>query len=140
MICEVTAMKNILFPVFSLWLTLNLFADTVPPVKDFKSRISYDINRSYSEKNGKLERISLNQYWKFLPCERQDTALPQEEEFKGYFLVPGYWRSSGLGNVMRDKDGNAMMNFKGKAVTEYPAAWYYRTVNIPRSMKDTMYR
>ena len=84
---------------------------------------------------GERLRISLNTYWNFLPCDSADRTIPPDNAAWGYFIVPGYWRSSGLGEAMRSADGRAVRKFNGRLVTDYPAAWYRRTFNPPASMK-----
>ena len=107
----------------------------IPPVESPVRRLDWNLNRAYSEKSGERLRISLNTYWNFLPCDSADRTIPPDNAAWGYFIVPGYWRSSGLGEAMRSADGRAVRKFNGRLVTDYPAAWYRRTFNPPASMK-----
>lgn len=109
--------------------------NVIPPVESPARRLDWNLNRAYSEKSGERLRISLNTYWNFLPCDSADRTIPPDNAAWGYFIVPGYWRSSGLGEAMRSADGRAVRKFNGRLVTDYPAAWYRRTFNPPASMK-----
>ncbi len=109
--------------------------NVIPPVESPARRLNWDLDKAYSEKSGERLRISLNTYWHFLPCDSKDKAIPSEDAGWGYFIVPGYWRSSGLGEAMRSADGRAIRKFNGRLVTDYPAAWYKRTFHPPESMK-----
>ena len=107
----------------------------IPPVESPAGRLDWNLDRAYSEKSGERLRISLNTYWNFLPCDSADRTIPPDDAAWGYFIVPGYWRSSGLGEAMRSADGRAVRKFNGRLVTDYPAAWYRRTFKAPESMK-----
>ena len=134
-------MKKLAIALSVICCAVSLFAKQelypvgeITPVTDFQSKISWDLSKSYTENSGCRSRISLNQYWKFLPCEI-NAAIPAPQADWGYFLVPGYWRSSGLGNAMRNKDGFAVKKYNGKPVADYPAAWYMRTFTVPEKFK-----
>lgn len=109
--------------------------NVIPSVESPARRLNWDLSKAYSEKSGERLRISLNTYWNFLPCDSADKTIPPDNADWGYFIVPGYWRSSGLGEAMRTADGRAIRKFNGRLVTDYPAAWYRRTFTPPESMK-----
>lgn len=135
-------MKRLLVTLLAVCSAVSVSAKTelyqnggIAPIPDFQSRISWDLSKSHTEHSGARTRISLNQYWKFLPCEI-DAPMPSADAEWGYFLVPGYWRSSGLGNAMRNSQGLAIKSYNNKLITDYPAAWYSRTFVVPEKFKN----
>ena len=96
----------------------------------------WSLENAYREQTGARRRISLNGYWRFRPCDAGETALPDQESYPAWFLVPGYWRSCGFGNFAHDGSGAVLREIGGRKVESFPAAFYRRTINPPRSMSD----
>lgn len=104
-----------------------MLAALIPP--------DWSLAKAHAEKRGLRERVSLNGYWRFIPCEAETKDVPAEDAGWGWFLVPGERRACGYGNFMHGDDGKVQRKFKEKAVEKYPAGFYRRTFDPPASMK-----
>lgn len=102
---------------------LGLLAALIPP--------DWSLTKAYQESDGCRRRVSLNNYWRFYPCETNETACPKPADYPAWFLVPGYWRSCGFGNFAHDDAGKAVKEIRGRKVESYPAAFYRRTFTPP---------
>lgn len=92
-------------------------------------RVDWSLDRAEHHIDGMRERLTLNNFWNFLPVE----SIGNIPEKWGYFLVPGHWQGGNVTNFMRAPDGRRLTQWEGKQVTAYPAAWYRRTFRLPES-------
>ena len=91
----------------------------------------WDISKAYRRKSGERTEISLNGFWKFALCEKEQSAPPAFSEEWGYFIVPGFWRTGPMCNFFRTPDGRAVKKVRGKPYNAFQQGWYYREFVTP---------
>ena len=90
-----------------------------------------DLSKAFRKTAGERTDISLNGFWRFTLCEKeQETPPPLSEEW-GYFLVPGFWRMGAMCNFFRTSDGRAVEKVRGKSYNDYRQGWYFREFATP---------
>ena len=104
-------MKRILFGVLIAVWTAVVYADHVyfpewqiPKVAPEKLN-DWDLSKAFRKQGGERTDISLNGFWKFALCEKEQETPPPFSEEWGYFLVPSFWRTGPMCNFFRTADG-----------------------------------
>ncbi len=130
-------MKRILFGVLIAVWTAVVYADHVyfpewqiPKVAPEKLN-DWDLSKAFRKQGGERTDISLNGFWKFALCEKEQETPPPFSEEWGYFLVPSFWRTGPMCNFFRTADGRAVDKVRGKQYTDYRQGWYYREFVTP---------
>ncbi len=102
----------------------------VPKVSQDKLN-DWELSKAFRRKGGERTDISLNGFWKFALCEKEQDAPPPFSEEWGYFLVPGFWRMGPMCNFFRTADGRAVDRVRGKQYNDYRQGWYFREFVTP---------
>lgn len=115
--------------------TARLFTEVKGFQLDLKSRLNWDLNQAYREKNGTRVKYSLNQVWQFVPVANENRRFAEEKDF-GYIVVPSHWRGGQKTFYMHTADGKAVETWQGISMLsgrkpDYRSAIYYRKFNLP---------
>jgi beta-galactosidase len=90
----------------------------------------WEMSKAYRETTPTREKICINGLWRWQPARAWNDQVPARNW--GYFKVPGCW--PGITDYMQ-KDSqtvHAHPNWKSERLGNVSAAWYERTVSIPR--------
>src|SRR5262249_2823200 len=91
----------------------------------------WDLNKANRETTPTCERICINGLWRWQPAGTSAQQVPGGNW--GYFKVPGSW--PGIGDYLQ-KDLQAVHvhpNWKNERLGNVGAAWYERTVSVPKA-------
>jgi len=93
-------------------------------------KAAWDLNKAYRETTATREKICINGLWRWQPAEKTSDQVPTNNW--GYFKVPGCW--PGITDYMQ-KDFQTVhthSSWKDQRLGNVSAAWYERTVAVPR--------
>jgi hypothetical protein len=122
------------FPIFALLPLLT--AATAAAQNDFAAPLPegakavWDASKAHRETTPTREKICINGLWRWQPSQTSADQPPAQNW--GYFKVPGCW--PGLTDYMQ-KDYQTVHthpSWKGERLGSVSAAWYERTITVPR--------
>jgi beta-galactosidase len=103
--------------------------DVSVPLPD-GARAVWDTSKAYHETTPTREKICINGLWRWQPAQASADQVPTQNW--GYFKVPGSW--PGITDYMQKdyQTVHAHPNWKGERLGSVSAAWYERTITVPR--------
>lgn len=102
-------------------------------VENLSAKKNWSYSDAWKEKFGMREKVSLCGMWDFAPVKNIKEPLPPPDaENWANFIVPGYWRGGNPTNFVHTGDGKTVTACNGIPLEQIRAAWYRRTINIPR--------
>ena len=106
--------------------SLDDFASPLPE----NARAVWDLGKAYREVTPTREKICINGLWRWQPARVSDETVPAKNW--GYFKVPGNW--PGITDYMQKdfQTVHAHPAWKGERLGSISAAWYERTVVVPK--------
>lgn len=93
-------------------------------------RAVWDLSNAFRETTPTRERICLNGLWRWQPAASSDAQAP--DRHWGYFKVPGCW--PGITDYIQ-KDSQTVFahpHWKAQRLASLSAAWYERTLSVPK--------
>src|SRR6185503_10800918 len=102
------------------------FAAALPP----SIHAEWDTAKAHHETTPTRERICINGLWRWKPARASDQTAPSNNW--GYFKVPGSW--PGITDYMQKdfQTARAHPSWNGERLGSISAAWYERTLAVPR--------
>jgi hypothetical protein len=114
-----------------LALTFSAFSqnDFAVPLPEGAKAV-WETARAYRETTPTREKICINGLWRWQPARVSDEQVPAKNW--GYFKVPGSW--PGITDYMHKdfQTVHAHPSWKNERLSNVSAAWYERTVSLPK--------